>query len=63
MASLAAGPAEELLVYHGPEYVDRVVELARKQPRFNWLLGGVWRNSIKDEVWQRVQAIRNYEDL
>lgn len=61
MASLAAGPVEDLLAYHGPEYVDRVVELARKQPRFNWLLGGVWRNSMTEEVWQRVQAIRNYE--
>ena len=26
--------------------------------RFNYLLGGVWRNAMTEEVWQRVQAAR-----
>ncbi len=58
-AMLAAGPVEDLLAKCGVDYIDRVEGLARKEPRFNDLLGGVWRNSMTDDVWQRVQAIRN----
>ena len=54
----AAGPLEDLLAKQGPEYIDRVEELARRDPKFNDLLGGVWRNTMTDEVWQRVQAVR-----
>jgi hypothetical protein len=56
---LAAGPMEDLLAEYGPAYIDRVEDLARRDPKFNALLGGVWKNSMTDEVWQRVQAIRN----
>ena len=59
LAVLAAGPLEDLLAKCGPEYIDRVEELARKDPKFNEVLGGVWKSSITDEVWQRVKAIRN----
>jgi hypothetical protein len=57
---LAAGPLEDLLATQGPEFIDRVEELARKDPKFNYLLGGVWRNAMTDEIWQRVQAARHH---
>ena len=57
-ATLAAGPLEDLLAEQGPEFIERVEELARKDPRFNHLLGGVWRNTMTEEIWQRVQAAR-----
>ncbi|HET6979002.1 MAG TPA: hypothetical protein VFI24_21900 [Pyrinomonadaceae bacterium] len=57
---LAAGPVEDLLAKHGPEFIDRIEDLARKDPKFNHLLGGVWRNTINDEVWQRILRIRNH---
>jgi uncharacterized protein DUF6869 len=60
VAVLAAGPLEDLLAKRGTEFIDRVEELARKDPKFNHLLGGVWRNTMPDEVWQRVQSIRNH---
>ena len=60
IAVLAAGPLEDLLAKRGEDFIDRVEELARKDPKFNDLLGGVWRNTMTDEVWQRVQAIRNH---
>ena len=60
IAYLAAGPLEDLLAGHGPEYIERVEVLARRDPKFNYLLGGVWRNTMTDEVWQRVQAARLY---
>lgn len=58
IAALAAGPLEDLLAKQGPEFIERIEELARKDPQFNYLLGGVWRNTMTDEIWQRVQAAR-----
>lgn len=58
VGALAAGPLEDLLAKHGPEFIERVEELARRDPQFNYLLGGVWRSSMPEEVWQRVQAAR-----
>ena len=60
IGALAAGPLEDLLAKRGVDFIDRIEELARKDPKFNHLLGGVWRNSMTDEVWQRVQLIRNH---
>jgi hypothetical protein len=59
IAVLAAGPLEDL-PKRGADFIDRIEELARKDPKFNHLLGGVWRNTMTDEVWQRVPIIRNH---
>jgi uncharacterized protein DUF6869 len=58
VAALAAGPLEDLLAKQGPAFIERVEELARKDPRFNFLLGGVWRNAMTEDTWQRVQTAR-----
>lgn len=55
---LAAGPVEDLLAYFGPKYIDRVELLARQDPKFKDVLGGVWKNAMTDEVWNRVQSAR-----
>jgi Family of unknown function (DUF6869) len=55
---LAAGPLEDLLSTYGPDYIDRVEELAAKDARFNRLLLGVWQQGMTDDVWNRVQAAR-----
>lgn len=55
---LAAGPLEDLLVKHGPLFIERVEQLARQDEKFNSLLGGVWQNTMSEEVWTRVQAAR-----
>ncbi len=56
---LAAGPLEDLLAKHGPRFIERVEQLARQDETFNSLLGGVWQNTMSDEVWERVQAARS----
>ena len=33
--------------------------LAKTDPRFRHLLGGVWKNSIAEEVWRRVENCRS----
>lgn len=58
LSVLAAGPLEDLLARHGADYIEQVERLAETDEKFNLLLGGVWRNSITDEVWNRVQAVR-----
>jgi hypothetical protein len=46
LANLAAGPLEDLLVYHGPAVIERVEALAAEDTVFSQLLSGVWRNAI-----------------
>lgn len=59
MSVLAAGPLEDLLVCHGQAFIERVEARAHQDPAFNRLLGGVWKNAMSEDVWQRVQAARN----
>lgn len=54
---LAASALEDLLSYHGAAYIDRVEHEANTDPRFAWMLGGVWKFQMSDEVWNRVQAV------
>jgi hypothetical protein len=58
LASLAAGPLEDLLADHGIQFIERVEREAEQNPRFNRLLGGVWRSHMSDEIWGRVQKAR-----
>ena len=58
IALLAAGPMEDLLAQHGVQFIERVEAEAKRNPRFNHLLGGVWRSSMTEDVWGRVQRAR-----
>ena len=58
-ACLASGPLEDLIADHGRQYIDQIEALARQDPMFNFLLGGVWKRGMPDEIWERVQAIQN----
>lgn len=59
LANLSAGPLEDLLVYQGTAVIDRIEDAAEANPKFAFLLGGVWRNTISQEVWDRVCAVRD----
>jgi hypothetical protein len=59
MQSLSAGPLEDLLVYHGPALIDQVEATAKTSPKFASLLGGVWQNAMRQDIWDRVCAIRD----
>lgn len=58
IGNLAAGPLEDLLTERGEEYIGKIELLARRDPRFNHLLGGVWKNAISEDVWMRVEKAR-----
>jgi len=59
MAILSAGPFEALLRKHGPRIIDRVERKARHDPQFVRLLEHVWKNSVSDRIWIRVQRARD----
>lgn len=58
---LAASPLEDLLSLHGPQFIDRVEARARTDPKFAWVLDGVWQFTMPEPIWQRVQAVSNME--
>jgi len=54
---LAAGPLEDLMDVHGEAFIDRAEAEARINPAFAMLLGGVWRSTIAERVWERMGAV------
>jgi len=59
IGELAAGPLENLLSRFGVDYIVRVELLARRDPRFNFILGGVWQHNTDTDIWNRILKIRN----
>jgi hypothetical protein len=57
-SSLAAGPMEDLMVKHGATFIDRLELEAKRNPKFNHLLGGVWRQEMPLEIWSRIERAR-----
>jgi Family of unknown function (DUF6869) len=56
---LSAGPVEDLLARHGEAFIERVENEARNDEDFAKLLGGVWQNTMSDEIYARVQRVWN----
>lgn len=56
LATIAAGPLEDLLNKAGPEYITAVEDFAQRTPRAARMLTGVWPSSIDPAVWKRVVA-------
>ncbi|MBV2090281.1 MAG: hypothetical protein KUF72_05285 [Candidatus Thiodiazotropha sp. (ex Ctena orbiculata)] len=57
IAVLAAGPLEDLIENCGEEVIDQIELLARQNPKFRHLLGGVWECGTPD-IWTRVTVCR-----
>jgi hypothetical protein len=54
---LSAGNLENLLDKYGDAFIERVEAEARADPLFASLLGGVWKSSMGEAIWNRVQAV------
>ncbi len=52
---LAAGPVEDLLSFHGHQFIERFEQEARRDQRMAWLLGGAWQFLMPDDIWHRVE--------
>lgn len=57
LGEVAAGPLEELLSFHGSEFIERIEAEARVNPKFAHVLGGVWKYQMTDDIWARVQQV------
>jgi len=55
---IGAGPVEHLLGWHGEEYIGPVERQAESDPKFARMLAGVWKYMMSDEVWARVEALK-----
>jgi hypothetical protein len=53
---VGAGPLEELLVVHGPAFVERVCTHAISSHSFRSALSETWKGGMREEVWNLVQA-------
>ncbi|BBU60430.1 hypothetical protein MSC49_03650 [Methylosinus sp. C49] len=53
--ALAAGPVEDLLSFHGRDFIDRFESEAHLDRRMAWVLGGACRFQMSDEIWNRVR--------
>jgi hypothetical protein len=58
LSAIAAGPLEHLLAKHGADYIADVEREAQESRPFARAVAGVWRNTMSDDVWLRVQAIQ-----
>jgi hypothetical protein len=58
-ASIAAGPLEHILGWHGETYIRLVEERCRLDQKFGRVLTKVWRYKMSDDVWRRVQEIQS----
>jgi hypothetical protein len=54
---LCAGPVAELLCYHGEYIIPHIEKRAMADPSFARLLGGLWQNTMTDDIWNRVQDV------
>jgi len=57
IASIGAGPLEDLLKRYGDDFVDRIIERARQNRRFRVAASCVWPSRIDPAIWQRLQAV------
>ncbi|NPU68916.1 hypothetical protein HL667_28210 [Bradyrhizobium sp. 83012] len=58
LALIAAGPVEDLLCHHGPDFIGRIEQLANQDAVVRKMLGAVWGQSrMVDDVWRRLKAV------
>jgi hypothetical protein len=58
LGHIAAGPIEHLLGNHGADYIDAVEQRAASDPKFARMLSGVWKYTMSDEVWKRIESLK-----
>ncbi len=57
LASVGAGPFEDLMAKHGAQFISRVELCARLDKAFRRMLGTVWKNQMADDVWDRIRKM------
>ena len=63
LAYIAAGPLENLLVYHGKKIINKIRNEADSDERIQFALSGVWLDREKDEIyseWEELMKKYNF---
>jgi len=58
LGHIAAGPLEHLLGSHGENFIAPVEARTVADGKFARMVTGVWKHTMTDDVWARVQAIQ-----
>lgn len=58
LGHIAAGPVEQLLSKYGDAYIAEVERRAGSDPNFARMLTNVWKHMMSDEVWGRVEKLK-----
>jgi hypothetical protein len=58
LASIAAGPMEHLLGWHGEKFIAQVEEQAKADSKFARMLTFALQYMMTDQIWARVRAIQ-----
>ena len=61
LMNVAAGPFEDLLAEHSQVLLDQIEGAARSDPRTMRALAGVWKSSIDEGDWARIQRLLGRE--
>ena len=57
LSFLGAGPLEDLLVYHGKNFIERIENEAKHNKNFLFALKCVWQNNMLPKIWNKVATI------
>ncbi|MCI5137732.1 MAG: hypothetical protein D3922_04790 [Candidatus Electrothrix sp. AR1] len=61
LAYVAAGPLENLFVYHGYAIIDKIMEKADCSEKFQLALSGVWLDEDEDTIFFRwLELMKRY---
>ena len=57
LAIIAAGPVEDILCWHGPDFIVRIEQLAKQHDVVRRMLGAVGRRDMAEDVWRRLKGV------
>lgn len=58
---VGAGPLEDLLTHHAPEYIERVVREAKSSTKFKTALSAVWLDEDDTPLYKQVYEVCGIE--
>ena len=59
--SFSTNVLEYYIFHNGFQSIQRIIEMANKDAKFNYALSGVQRTNIKGEVWDEILKVQDFE--
>jgi len=58
---MGAGPLEDALENPTQQFLDRIVDEARRSKRFRWMLSVPYREAVSDDAWYAIKDVATYD--